>query len=228
MKEKPLKILFLAAEAVPFAKVGGLADVAGSLPQAIQALGHDVRLMIPRYGTIRSDKFQLEKVGEPFPIPVGPGEEDIHLIESTLDGDTPVGGGRVGLALFQLDPDRGIDRAVLVERVHGTLFHATGEDERRDPRQDDDPRLAHGGLLRWGHFHATVSSVATGDLVRRGQARRLELGGGPLAQLVEQRTFNPWVVGSSPTGPTQLADSAVSLEPLGGRHRVVVELEPFS
>jgi len=90
MKEKPLKILFLAAEAVPFAKVGGLADVAGSLPQAIQALGHDVRLMIPRYGTIRSDKFQLEKVGEPFPIPVGPGEEDIHLIESTLDGDTPV------------------------------------------------------------------------------------------------------------------------------------------
>ena len=30
------------------------------------------------------------------------------------------------------------------------------------------------------------------------------LGGGPLAQLVEQRTFNPWVVGSSPTGPTWL------------------------
>ena len=27
---------------------------------------------------------------------------------------------------------------------------------------------------------------------------------GPLAQLVEQRTFNPWVVGSIPTGPTRL------------------------
>jgi starch synthase len=90
MNEKPLKILFLAAEAVPFAKVGGLADVAGSLPQAIRALGHDVRLMIPRYGTIRSDQFQLEKVGEPFLIPVGPGEEHIHLIGSTLDGDIPV------------------------------------------------------------------------------------------------------------------------------------------
>jgi len=86
MTEKPLKILFLAAEAVPFAKVGGLADVAGSLPGAIRALGHDVRLMIPRYGTIRSDQFHLENIGDPFTIPVGPGEEYIHLIGTTLDG----------------------------------------------------------------------------------------------------------------------------------------------
>ena len=90
MNNRPLKILFLAVEAVPFAKVGGLADVAGSLPQAIRALGHDVRLMMPRYGTIRSNQFQLEKVGDPFPIPVGPGEEHVHLIQSTLDEDTPV------------------------------------------------------------------------------------------------------------------------------------------
>jgi starch synthase len=86
----PLKILFLSAEAVPFAKVGGLADVAGSLPRAIRALGHDVRLMMPRYGTIRSERFHLEKIGEPFSIPVGPGEERVHLIGSTLDGEVPV------------------------------------------------------------------------------------------------------------------------------------------
>jgi len=90
MTEKPLKVLFLAAEAVPFAKVGGLADVAGSLPRAIGALGHDIRLMIPRYGTIRSEQFQLKKVGEPFRIPAGPGEEHVHLIESTLDENIPV------------------------------------------------------------------------------------------------------------------------------------------
>jgi starch synthase len=81
MAKKSLKILFLAAEAVPFAKVGGLADVAGSLPGAIKALGHDVRLMIPRYGTIRSDQFPMEKVGEPFSIPLGPGQEHVHLIK---------------------------------------------------------------------------------------------------------------------------------------------------
>ena len=90
MVKKPLKILFLAAEAVPFAKVGGLADVAGSLPQAIKALGHDVRLMIPRYGAIRSDQFPMEKTGDPFSIPVGPEEERIHLIRSATGGETQV------------------------------------------------------------------------------------------------------------------------------------------
>ena len=88
MAKKPLKILFLAAEAVPFAKVGGLADVAGSLPQAVKALGHDVRLMIPRYGTIRSDKFPMKKIGDPFSIPIGPREEKAHLI-STTTGEGP-------------------------------------------------------------------------------------------------------------------------------------------
>jgi len=93
MANKPLKVLFLAAEAVPFAKVGGLADVAGSLPKAIRALGHDVRLMMPRYGTIRSKQFHLEKIGDPFPVPVGPGKEQVHLIGGTLgesDAKVPV------------------------------------------------------------------------------------------------------------------------------------------
>jgi starch synthase len=90
MTNEPLKILFLAAEAVPFAKVGGLADVAGALPKALRALGHDVRLVIPRYGTIRSNQFHLEKVGDPFPIPLGPGEEHVHLVATTMDGDVPV------------------------------------------------------------------------------------------------------------------------------------------
>lgn len=90
MTETPLKILFLTAEAVPFAKVGGLADVAGSLPKALQELGHDVRIMMPRYGTIRSDEFQLEQIGEPFRVPVGAGKEYVHLIESTMGKDIPV------------------------------------------------------------------------------------------------------------------------------------------
>ncbi len=90
MTERRLKILFLAAEAVPFAKVGGLADVAGSLPKAIRSLGHDVRLMMPRYGTIHSDQFDLEKIGEPFHIPLGRGKEYVHLISGTMDGGVPV------------------------------------------------------------------------------------------------------------------------------------------
>jgi starch synthase len=47
-----MRILYLAAEADPFVKVGGLADVAGSLPEAVARLGHDVRVAIPLYPQI--------------------------------------------------------------------------------------------------------------------------------------------------------------------------------
>ncbi|NLE45947.1 MAG: glycogen synthase [Chloroflexi bacterium] len=90
MSDAPLKVLYLAAEAVPFAKVGGLADVAGTLPSAIRALGHDVRLMLPRYGTINSDAFNLQSIGDPFEVPVGPGKEHVHLIGGTAKADLPV------------------------------------------------------------------------------------------------------------------------------------------
>jgi starch synthase len=52
MEKKKLKILFVASEADPFIKTGGLADVAGSLPQALREEGHDVRLVIPEYRQI--------------------------------------------------------------------------------------------------------------------------------------------------------------------------------
>jgi starch synthase len=49
-----LKILMAASEANPFAKTGGLADVLGSLPQALITAGADVRVIMPKYGTIPS------------------------------------------------------------------------------------------------------------------------------------------------------------------------------
>ncbi|MBQ9365104.1 MAG: glycogen synthase GlgA [Schwartzia sp.] len=47
-----LKVLYVASEAVPFVKTGGLADVAGSLPKALAGLGVDVRVMLPKYAEI--------------------------------------------------------------------------------------------------------------------------------------------------------------------------------
>ena len=47
-----MKVLYVASEAVPFAKTGGLADVAGSLPQALLAEGIDVRVIMPKFGKI--------------------------------------------------------------------------------------------------------------------------------------------------------------------------------
>src|SRR5437867_846911 len=56
-ENQPLKILLVSAEVAPFAKVGGLADVAGALPKALRALGHDVRVVMPRYGSIDVAKY---------------------------------------------------------------------------------------------------------------------------------------------------------------------------
>lgn len=50
-----LKILFAASEAVPFAASGGLADVIGSLPHAINGKGHDCRVVMPLYQSIRPE-----------------------------------------------------------------------------------------------------------------------------------------------------------------------------
>jgi starch synthase len=47
--EKPLSILMIAPEAAPYAKTGGLADVAGALPLALGRLGHSVTVVLPRY-----------------------------------------------------------------------------------------------------------------------------------------------------------------------------------
>ena len=53
-----MKILFVASEAGPFARTGGLGDVAAALPKAFKALGHDVRVVIPYYKQIIPSQYQ--------------------------------------------------------------------------------------------------------------------------------------------------------------------------
>jgi starch synthase len=55
-----MRILFVATEASPIAKVGGLGDVVGSLPKFLRQLGHDVRVFLPYYGFL-SDKITVPK-----------------------------------------------------------------------------------------------------------------------------------------------------------------------
>lgn len=50
-----LKVLYVASEAVPFVKTGGLADVAGSLPKELKQKGVDVRVVIPKYSGIKEE-----------------------------------------------------------------------------------------------------------------------------------------------------------------------------
>ena len=53
------KILFVASAAAPFVKVGGLGEVMHSLPKALRELGHDARVMVPKYATIDLEKYSL-------------------------------------------------------------------------------------------------------------------------------------------------------------------------
>ncbi len=74
----------------PFAKTGGLADVTGSLPKAIHALGHDIRVAMPRYGRIRPDRFNLASALDRFAVPMDDRVEPAELMQTTLDGSVPV------------------------------------------------------------------------------------------------------------------------------------------
>ena len=83
-----MRILFVSAEVAPFAKVGGLADVAGALPKALCRLGHDARVIMPCYRMIEDDpRWTLETKIEHFSVPMGNlGNKLAFLKRTTLDG----------------------------------------------------------------------------------------------------------------------------------------------
>lgn len=81
-----LKILIVASEVAPFAKTGGLADVAGALPKALKQMGHDVRVVMPRYYAVDKEYYGLHALDGALGVPMGHGHEAWALV---LEGRVP-------------------------------------------------------------------------------------------------------------------------------------------
>lgn len=86
MLDTGLKILIVSSEVAPFAKTGGLADVAGSLPKALALLGNDVRVALPRYRSISG----LSTVAD-FPVQVGNRKETCVVRQSRIEAKSKDG-----------------------------------------------------------------------------------------------------------------------------------------
>ncbi len=80
-----MNILFVAAEADPFAKTGGLGDVVGSLPKALRQKGADARVLLPLYGSISWDKYNIEPLFT-FRLPRRTGTADVEIAHTEYDG----------------------------------------------------------------------------------------------------------------------------------------------
>lgn len=81
-----LKIAIVSSEAVPYAKTGGLGDVIGSLPKALDVLGCDVKIFIPKYSIINEEIYEIHHLWaiEEFIVRVGESNYSVHLHEATL------------------------------------------------------------------------------------------------------------------------------------------------
>ena len=85
-KETKMKILLASPEVVPFAKTGGLADVAGALPKSLRHLGHDVRVILPKYKMVDIKKFGLKLVAEGLQVPMQGRVEVADIYEAVIPG----------------------------------------------------------------------------------------------------------------------------------------------
>ncbi len=83
------KILLVATEAVPFVKEGGVGDVIGSLPKELAALGHDVRIFLPRYGSVDVARWSLQHTGVVRMVPMGGYDRPVTIWQTTFP-DAPV------------------------------------------------------------------------------------------------------------------------------------------
>ncbi|MEM6776572.1 MAG: glycogen synthase GlgA [Planctomycetota bacterium] len=83
-----MKIFYLTTEAVPFAKTGGLADVCGTLPSEVAALGHQCAVIMPAFRSVRQSSRPVETTDISFAIPMSDSKLiGCRILKSSLSSD---------------------------------------------------------------------------------------------------------------------------------------------
>ncbi len=85
-----MRIVHISPEVTPFAKTGGLADVVGALPQALAALGHEVRVIMPLHRGVLRGREGLTGAVSAISVPVQGGYEEGAVRQGKLDKDVSI------------------------------------------------------------------------------------------------------------------------------------------
>lgn len=109
----PLRILFATPEAVPFAKTGGLADVAGALPKFLRPLGCEVILVMPYYRMVKQSGLPIQYLGESLEVPLMDEILRAEVYQGQLDKHIPV---------YFIGRDEFFDREYLYSTPKGDYF----------------------------------------------------------------------------------------------------------
>jgi starch synthase len=107
-----IKVLFLSSEVVPFAKSGGLGDVAGSLPISLKRLKIDVRIAMPFYRAVMEGNFKKRILIKDLVVPFGEEKLNTNIFETLLE-DIPV---------YLIERDDMYDRPYLYGNKRGDFY----------------------------------------------------------------------------------------------------------
>ena len=104
-----MRVVYASSEAAPFAKTGGLADVAGALPPALARAGADTAVFIPLYAKCRESGLSMEKTGVRLNVSVGGMMVDAGIWRSDIGG----------VPVYLVEQDGFFDRPELYGTIYG-------------------------------------------------------------------------------------------------------------
>src|SRR5438477_2148180 len=81
-----MKVLFVSSEVAPFAKTGGLGDVAAALPRQLKALGHEVLVFVPMYARVHAPGRAFTELLPAIDFVLGPHQIRISIQTAKLPG----------------------------------------------------------------------------------------------------------------------------------------------